>query len=61
VFSSLWHITEKWLVKCPESLATIGFEESLVKSVSLNFFCIMKVLKKEMLGLRKSGRNSVGI
>jgi hypothetical protein len=48
------------LVKTSGSLAAIGFEESLVKSVSLNFFCIMKVFKKALLGLRKFGYSSLG-
>jgi hypothetical protein len=35
-----WHNTEKWLVKISESIDGKGVEESLVKVVSLNFFCI---------------------
>jgi hypothetical protein len=34
------HNTEKWLVKTSESIDGKGVEESLVKVVSLNFFCI---------------------
>ena len=33
------HNSKKQLVKTSETLAAIDFEESLVKSISLNFFC----------------------
>jgi len=36
------------------------FEESLVKVVSLNFFCSWESLKKTMLGLWQFGRYQVG-
>ena len=45
------HNTEKWLVKTSVTLTGQGFDESLVKAVSLNFFCKWKSLKKALLGL----------
>ena len=34
------HITEKWLVKSSESIASIGITESLMNLVSSNFLCL---------------------
>jgi len=48
------------LVKSSVTLYSIGFDQSLVKSVSLNFFCIWKSLKKALLGLWQFVGNSVG-
>jgi len=45
------HITEKWLVKSSIILTGQWFGKSLVKPVSLNFFCKWKRLKKALLGL----------
>jgi len=39
------------LVKTSVTLAGQGFDESLVKTVSLIFFCKWKSLKKALLGL----------
>ena len=42
-------------------LASRGFEGSLLKAVSVNFFRLMKeAKKKEMLGVRQSGCNPMG-
>jgi hypothetical protein len=48
------------LVKSSATLYCIGFAQSLVKRVSLNFFCKWKSLKKALLGLWQLGGNSVG-
>jgi hypothetical protein len=48
------------LVKSSESYSWRGFEGSLVKVVSVNFFCFMKAVKKALLGMRFSGCNQVG-
>jgi hypothetical protein len=37
-----------------------GFAESLMKRVSSNFFCCMKMQKKALLGLRFFGCNQMG-
>jgi hypothetical protein len=41
------------LAKSSVSFTRYVFDESLVKFVSLNFFCIWKSLKKALLGLWK--------
>ncbi len=54
------HITEKWLVESSIIIAGWGFGESLVKVVSLNFFCKWESLKKALLGLRQFSCNKMG-
>jgi hypothetical protein len=40
------------LVESSQALSVIEFEESLVKPVSLNFFCTWESSKKALLGMR---------
>jgi hypothetical protein len=50
-------------VKFSERNTTIGFKESLLKLVSINFFCSLKTSKKSVVGVVKvltqlSGENN---
>ena len=54
------HNTEKQLAKSFESQNSRGFEGSLQKLVSVNFFDLNRMTKKTVLGLRLSIRNWLG-
>jgi hypothetical protein len=46
----IWHNRQKWLVKSCRIQWCKGFEGSLPKMVSVNFFCFMKSSKKSGAG-----------
>jgi hypothetical protein len=51
LFCKIWHNTEKWLVKSLETKDSIGFERSLMKHVSSNFFHFNNYVKKNVAGV----------
>jgi len=48
------------LVKSFRTHVGYGFAESLVKSVSLNFLHLWKIVKKTLLDMRQFASNSMG-
>lgn len=51
LFFITWYNTQKWLVNSAVSRSPTGFERSLMKRVSLNFFQNYNMAKKTVLGL----------